>query len=162
MRVEPVAALVGHVAVPGDKSISHRAVLVGAICDGETHIRGFGRSEDTEATIAAVRALGVDVVEDDVDTIRVCGVGLRGLVEPSDAQRLDCGNAGTLMRLITGVLAGQSGRFELSGDESLSSRPMERVAEPLRRMGAVVTTTDGHAPLVVEGAPLHAITYELP
>ena len=158
MRVEPVAALVGHVAVPGDKSISHRAVLVGAICDGETHIRGFGRSEDTEATIAAVRALGVDVVEDDVDTIRVCGVGLRGLVEPSDARRLDCGNAGTLMRLITGVLAGQSGRFELSGDESLSSRPMERVAEPLRRMGAVVTTTDGHAPLVVEGAPLHAIT----
>ena len=152
-------ALVGHVAVPGDKSISHRAVLVGAVSDGETRVSGFGRSADTEATVAAVRALGADVDEYDVDTLTVRGVGLRGLREPDSA--LDCGNSGTLMRLLSGLLAGQSGRFELVGDESLAARPMERVAEPLRRMGARVETTDGHAPLVVEGAELHAIDYEL-
>jgi 3-phosphoshikimate 1-carboxyvinyltransferase len=161
MRVEPVAALVGHVAVPGDKGISHRALLVGALCERETLVRGFGRSADTEATIAAVRALGVGVVEEDVDTLRVRGVGLHGLLEPPDA--IDCANAGTLMRLAVGMLAGQPGRrFELTGDESLSVRPMERVAEPLRRMGARVATTDGHAPLVVGGASLSPITYELP
>ena len=160
MRVEPVAALAGHVAVPGDKSISHRAVLVGAICDGPTAVTGFGRSADTEATIAAVRALGAEVVEEDVDTLTVHGVGLRGLREPAAA--LDCGNAGTLMRLLPGILAGQTGRFELVGDESLSARPMERVADPLRRMGASFETTDGHAPIVVTGARLAPIDYELP
>ncbi|HEU0247469.1 MAG TPA: 3-phosphoshikimate 1-carboxyvinyltransferase [Gaiellaceae bacterium] len=160
MRVEPVPALEGHVAVPGDKSISHRAVLVGALCEGDVRVSGFGRSADTEATIAAVRALGVEVVEDDVDTLRVRGVGLRGLTEP--AASLDCENAGTLMRLVAGILAGQRGRFELVGDESLSARPMERVAEPLRRMGARVETTDGHAPVSIEGGELHAIDYELP
>src|SRR5574337_15506 len=145
MRVEPVAALVGHVAVPGDKSISHRAVLVSALCGGETRIRGFGRSADTEATITAVRALGAEVVEEEVDELVVRGVGLHGLREPGPGAPLDCGNAGTLMRLLTGMLAGQKGRrFELAGDASLSTRPMERVAEPLRRMGASVSTTDGH------------------
>ena len=160
MRIEPVSALDGHVAVPGDKSISHRAVLIGALCDGETRVSGFGRSADTEATIAAVRALGAEVIEEDVDTLRVRGAGLRGLQAPADA--IDCGNAGTLMRLLAGVLAGQEGRTELVGDSSLSSRPMERIAEPLRRMGATVETTEGHAPLVVQGAPLRAIDYELP
>jgi 3-phosphoshikimate 1-carboxyvinyltransferase len=161
MRIEPVPALVGHIAVPGDKSISHRAVLIGAVCEGETRVSGFGRSADTEATIAAVRALGVDVAEEDVDTLRVDGAGLRGLRDPGAP--IDCGNAGTLMRLLVGLLAGQEGqRFELVGDESLSGRPMERVAEPLRRMGATLETTEGHAPLVVGGAPLRAIDYELP
>ncbi len=160
MRVEPVPALEGHVAVPGDKSISHRAVLVGAICEGETRVSGFGRSADTEATIEAVRALGVRVDEPEVDALVVHGAGLRGLREPSHA--LDCGNAGTLMRLLAGILAGQRGRFELVGDESLSRRPMERIAGPLRTMGALVETTDGHAPLVVEGSELHAVRYELP
>jgi 3-phosphoshikimate 1-carboxyvinyltransferase len=161
MRVEPVPAVVGHVAVPGDKSISHRVVLVGAICDGETVVRGFGRSADTESTVEAVRALGVEVVDEDVDVLRISGRGLRGLREPDGP--VDCGNAGTLMRLVPGILAGQEGRrFELTGDDSLSSRPMERVAEPLRRMGARLETTDGHAPLVVEGGELHAIDYELP
>jgi 3-phosphoshikimate 1-carboxyvinyltransferase len=162
MHVEPVAALVGHVGVPGDKSISHRAVLIGALCEGETVVRGFGRSADTEATIAVVHALGAEVVEEDVDTVRVQGVGLRGLREPDPPSPLDCGNAGTLMRLLAGMVAGQTGRFELVGDESLSTRPMERVGEPLRRMGARVTTTDGHAPVVVEGARLRGIAYELP
>jgi 3-phosphoshikimate 1-carboxyvinyltransferase len=160
MRIEPVPALEGHVAVPGDKSISHRAVLVGALCEGDVRVSGFGRSADTEATIAAVRALGVDVVEDDVDSLRVRGVGLRGFTQPSES--LDCANAGTLMRLVAGILAGQRGRFELVGDASLSTRPMERVAEPLRRMGAQVETTDGHAPVSIEGGELRAIDYELP
>jgi 3-phosphoshikimate 1-carboxyvinyltransferase len=160
VRIEPVAALDAHVAVPGDKSISHRAVLIGAVCEGETRIAGFGRSADTEATIAAVRALGVEVVEEDIDQLLVRGIGLGGL-RPPDAP-IQCGNAGTLMRLLAGLLAGQDGRFELVGDSSLSARPMERVAEPLRRMGAHVETTDGRAPLVVDGATLHAIDYELP
>ncbi|HLB04564.1 MAG TPA: 3-phosphoshikimate 1-carboxyvinyltransferase [Gaiellaceae bacterium] len=160
MRVEPVPALRGHVAVPGDKSISHRAVLVGAICEGEVRISRFGRSADTESTIEAVRALGVRVEEEDVDSLTVHGVGLRGLRAPTAP--LDCGNSGTLMRLVAGILAGQPGRFELVGDDSLSSRPMERIAEPLRLMGATVETTDGHAPLTIEGGPLAPIRYELP
>jgi len=161
VKIEPVPALVGHLAVPGDKSISHRVVLVATICEGETRVSGFGRSADTEATIAAARALGADVAEDDVDTIRVRGVGLRGVLEP-DAP-IQCANAGTLLRLLTGVLAGQEGRtFELVGDVSLSTRPMERVAEPLRRMGATVETTEGHPPVIVSGEPLAAIDYELP
>jgi 3-phosphoshikimate 1-carboxyvinyltransferase len=160
MRIEPVAALVAHVAVPGDKSISHRALLIASVCEGQTRISGFGRSVDTEATMAAVRALGAEVVEEDVDVLLVRGVGLRGL-RPPDAS-IDCGNAGTLMRLLAGLLAGQQGRFELVGDASLTARPMERVAEPLRRMGGIVETTDGHAPLVVGGAALRSIDYELP
>ena len=130
MRVEPVTRLVGHIAVPGDKSISHRAVLLGAICDGETRVTGFGRSADTEATIEAVRALGITVYEHDHDTLRIFGKGLRGLVSPG--RPIDCANAGTLVRLLAGILAGQSGQqFELTGDASLSARPMERVTEPL-------------------------------
>lgn len=161
MRIEPAAALVGHVAVPGDKSISHRAVLLAAICEGETRIAGFGRSADTEATIAAVRALGVVVDEPDVDSLVVHGVGLRGLQEP-DAP-LDCGNAGTLARLLAGLLAGQEGkRFELVGDASLSARPMARIAVPLSRMGAAIETSEGRLPLGIEGRNLHGIAYEVP
>jgi 3-phosphoshikimate 1-carboxyvinyltransferase len=160
VRVAPATALVGHIAVPGDKSISHRAVLVGAICDGETRVSGFGRSGDTEATIAAVRALGVRVDELDVDTLVVDGVGLHGL-EPPGAP-IDCGNAGTLLRLLAGILAGRHGRFELTGDESLRARPVDRVAEPLARMGARVETRDGRPPLAIEGGDLHAIEYRLP
>jgi len=160
MRVEPVPELVGHVAVPGDKSISHRALLVAAIAEGETPIQGFGRSADTESTLAAIATLGAQVEEHDVDTLTVTGVGLRGLRQPPEP--IECGNAGTLMRLLAGILAGQDGRFELVGDASLSARPMERVAVPLRRMGARVSTADGHAPLTVEGGELHAIDYVLP
>lgn len=161
MRVEPTRRLVGHLAVPGDKSISHRSVLLGALCDGETRVRGFGRSADTEATIAAVRALGAGVEEIGDDTLRIDGVGLRGLVAP-DAP-IDCANAGTLVRLLAGLLAGQAGqRFELTGDASLSARPMRRVTEPLGRMGAALETDDGHLPMVIEGRPLQGIAYELP
>jgi 3-phosphoshikimate 1-carboxyvinyltransferase len=161
MKIHPAAALVGHVAVPGDKSISHRAVLLGAICEGEARISGFGRSADTEATIAAVRALGVAVDEPEVDTVIVRGVGLRGL---RAAERpIECGNAGTLARLLAGILAGQEERvFELAGDESLSARPMERISIPLARMGADIETTDGRLPLRIVGRQLQGIAYELP
>jgi 3-phosphoshikimate 1-carboxyvinyltransferase len=155
LRIEPAVAVVGHVAVPGDKSISHRGVLLGAIAEGETRVRGFGRAGDTEATIGAVRALGVSVDELADDELVVDGGSLR-------SGSVDCANAGTLMRLLAGLVAGREGRFELTGDDSLSSRPMDRIAEPLRRMGARVETTDGHAPLVVEGTQLHGIDYELP
>jgi 3-phosphoshikimate 1-carboxyvinyltransferase len=159
--VEPVSRLVGHIAVPGDKSISHRAVLIGALCEGETRVTGFGRSADTEATIAAVRALGIDVYEHGPETLRVFGRGLEGLSPPG--RPIDCANAGTLVRLIAGILAGQQGAsFELSGDDSLSRRPMERISEPLRRMGAELETTDGHLPMRVEGRVLRGIAYELP
>jgi 3-phosphoshikimate 1-carboxyvinyltransferase len=157
MRIEPAVSLEGHFAVPGDKSISHRALLLGAVSDGDAVVRGFGRSGDTSSTLAAVRALGVQV-DDDGDLLTVHGVGLRGL----QAASVDCGNAGTLARLIVGLLAFQNGTFTLTGDESLSARPMERVAEPLRRMGAQIETTDGHLPLTITGAPLEAIDYELP
>jgi 3-phosphoshikimate 1-carboxyvinyltransferase len=161
MRVDPVPALDGHVAVPGDKSISHRAVLVGAICEGETRVTGFGRSADTESTIAAVRALGVEVEEHDVDTLTVHGVGLRGLRAPDGP--IDCGNAGTLVRLLAGILAGQEGQeFELTGDESLSARPMERIATPLELMGAGVETANGRLPLGIQGRPLRGVAYALP
>src|SRR5690348_2678831 len=130
MRIEPAATLDGHFAVPGDKSISHRALLLGAVADGETRIHGFGRSSDTESTIAAVRVLGAEVHE--AEMITVGGVGLRNLRSAA----IDCGNAGTLARLVTGLLAFQNGEFTLTGDGSLSSRPMERVAAPLRGMGA--------------------------
>ena len=159
MRIEPAAAIRGDIAVPGDKSISHRALLLGAIADGVSEIDGFGASNDTLSTAAAVRALGAGV-EVDGDRVRVEGVGLRGLKEPGGP--LDCGNAGTLMRLLPGILAGHEGRFELVGDESLTTRPMERIAEPLRAMGAQVETDDGHAPVVVEGGALSAIRWELP
>jgi 3-phosphoshikimate 1-carboxyvinyltransferase len=148
MRVEPAASLVGHVVVPGDKSISHRAVLIGALGDGETRVGGFGRSGDTQATVDAMRALGAEVEDVADDELVVRGVGLRGL----RAGSVDCGNAGTLMRLLTGIVAGQEGEFTLTGDESLSTRPMERIAAPLRRLGATVETTEGHAPLVVRGS----------
>ena len=160
MKIEPAVALAGHIAVPGNKSISHRAIMLGAVGEGETLIRGFGRSEDTESTIAAVRALGVTVHEDDVDTLRVEGVGLRGL-RGADGP-IDCGNSGTTLRLLAGLLAGQSGSFELTGDDSLRRRPMDRIADPLASMGARVETEEGRPPMRIEGGRLTAIRYELP
>jgi 3-phosphoshikimate 1-carboxyvinyltransferase len=157
MKVEPAASLEGHFAVPGDKSVSHRALLLGAVSDGDTVIRGWGRSADTESTLGAVRALGVQVGEGG-DQLTVEGVGLHGL----RSAEIDCGNAGTLARLLPGLLAFQEGTFTLTGDESLSARPMERIAEPLRRMGAQIETTGGHLPMTITGGRLHAIDYELP
>jgi 3-phosphoshikimate 1-carboxyvinyltransferase len=160
VKVLPAASVQGGVALPGDKSISHRSVLIGAIAEGESRIAGFGRSGDTESTIAAVRTLGVQVDEEG-DRLRIVGSGLRGLREPG--RPIDCGNAGTLARLLPGILAGQQGRqFELTGDESLRSRPMNRVAEPLAVMGAGVETEAGRLPLGIDARPLRAVRYELP
>ena len=166
MKIEPASALRGHIAVPGDKSISHRAVLLGAIGEGETTVRGFGRSGDTEATIAAVRALGVTVHEDDVDSLRIEGVGLRGLREPDGP--IDCGNSGTTLRLLAGILAGQQGRFELTGDESLRRRPVDRIAGAARpRWARALESDDGKPPLDDRGRraardPLRAAGRERP
>jgi 3-phosphoshikimate 1-carboxyvinyltransferase len=159
MRVEPAAAVRGAIAVPGVKGISQRAVLLGAVADGSSRIRGFGRAADTESAIHVVRSLGAEVDEDG-DEVTVHGMGLRGLAAPSSP--IDCGNAGTVLRLVSGLLAGQTGTFELVGDESLSARPHERVAAPLREMGADVQTTDGHAPVVITGGRLRPVRYELP
>ena len=154
MRIEPAAAIRGDLAVPGDKSISHRALLLGAIADGESEIEGFGASKDTLSTAAAVRALGAGV-EVDGDRVRVEGVGLRGLKEPGGP--LDCGNAGTLMRLLPGILAGQRGAS--SSSATSRSRPGRWSGSPSRSraMGARVETEDGHAPLVVEGGALEPV-----
>jgi 3-phosphoshikimate 1-carboxyvinyltransferase len=160
VEVGPAVLLRGDLAVPGDKSISHRALLLGAIAEGDSVLERLGLSADTLATAEAMRTLGAGV-DVNRDSARVTGVGLRGLRVPKEP--IDCANAGTLMRLLAGILAGQEGRFELVGDESLSRRPLERIAEPLTRMGAVVETTEGHAPLVVEGrVALEPIHYELP
>jgi 3-phosphoshikimate 1-carboxyvinyltransferase len=159
VAVEPAASVRGDLAVPGDKSISHRALLIGAIADGESSVSRLGISDDVLSTVNAVRSLGVEV-DLDGDEARVAGRGLRGLAVPETP--IDCGNAGTLLRLLAGILAGQGGRFELVGDESLSRRPLERIAEPLALMDARVGTTDGHAPVVVEGGALRPIRYELP
>ena len=160
MKIEPAASIEGAIAVPGNKGTSQRAVLLGALTDGESEIRGFGRAADTESAIAVVRQLGVEVGDGGGETVRVSGVGLRGLTEPGEP--LDCGNAGTVLRLASGVVAGQEGRFVLTGDESLRARPHERIAEPLRLMGARVETTNGGAPVLIEGGKLAAIRYELP
>jgi len=159
MKVEPAGSVRGALAVPGTKSISHRALLLGAIAEGETRIRGFGHAGDTEATIDALRALGVEI-DAGGDIVRVQGAGLRGLRAPSEP--IDCRNAGTLLRLLAGILAGQEGTFVLTGDESLVARPMERIAVPLREMGARVETTEGRPPLTIAGGPLRPIRYELP
>jgi 3-phosphoshikimate 1-carboxyvinyltransferase len=160
MRIEPAARVDGHIAVPGDKSISHRALLIGALAEGSTRIERFGRSGDTLATVEVLRSLGVRIDEEDVDTLVVHGVGLRGFRPPGAP--LDCANAGTLARLLTGALAFQEGRYELVGDESLSQRPMGRVVEPLTQMGADIRARAGRLPLVVEGRPLRGIDYTSP
>jgi 3-phosphoshikimate 1-carboxyvinyltransferase len=159
-RVEPAAALVGDIAVPGVKGLCQRAALLAAVADGVSEIRGFGHAADTDAALDAVRALGATVSEPSPGRIRIEGVGLRGLRAPDGP--IDCRNAGTLLRLLAGVLAGQEGRFVLTGDESLSSRPHERIAIPLRQMGAEVETTNGSAPVTISGGTLEPTTYVLP
>src|SRR5439155_21335262 len=147
--VAPAVSLRGAVAVPGDKSISHRALLVGAISEGEVEITGLGRSADTDSTIAALRRLGVEVDDAGADAVRLRGAGMQGLRAPGTA--IDCGNAGTLARLLAGILAGQRGqRFELTGDESLRARPMDRVADPLVELGAAVEASEGRLPMRIE------------
>ncbi len=159
--VSPEGAVTGELIVPGDKSISHRAVILAALAQGTSHIHGLLMGDDVLATLTAMRVLGVTITEPEADHVIVQGVGLHGLSAPSQA--LDLGNSGTSMRLLAGVLAGQPFSTTLTGDASLSKRPMQRVAEPLRLMGAKVNTTEGKPPLVIEGGqPLKGIHYTLP
>ena len=150
----------GDVTVPGDKSVSHRAVLLGGIAEGTTEVENFLESEDCLATLNAMRAMGVNVERPAAGRVVIDGVGLHGLAAPKGP--LDMGNAGTAMRLSMGLLAGQSFDTTLIGDESLSRRPMERAAEPLRRMGARIATTDGHPPVrITGGARLKGLEVDL-
>jgi len=160
-RAQPVDGIGGTITVPGDKSISHRALLLGAIAEGPTLIHGFLDGEDCLATRAALEALGVAIYKNALQPVRADGVGLHGLRAP--AKVLDLGNSGTGIRLLTGLLAGQPFASELTGDASLRARPMERVAAPLRAMGARIETTDGKPPVRVQGgAALTGIDHELP
>ncbi len=151
----------GEVRVPGDKSISHRALLLGAITDGRSSVRGILRSGDTDSSARVLRALGVEIAPLDAETT-VVGRGLRGLV--AAAQSLDCGNSGTTARLLLGILAAQRFTSTLTGDESLSRRPMRRVADPLRAMGATIERSVEHdgLPLSITGAELHGVMWHTP
>ncbi|MDX8401724.1 MAG: 3-phosphoshikimate 1-carboxyvinyltransferase, partial [Mariprofundaceae bacterium] len=155
-------ALAGRLRVPGDKSISHRAVMLAALADGDTEVRGFLPGEDNLATAAMFEAMGVgiDWLNEARTHLRVHGVGLHGLTEPE--RPLDAGNSGTCARLMTGVLAGQDCFSVLVGDASLHRRPMRRVVEPMRRMGARIDGRDGgnRLPLAIRGGGLRAIRHE--
>jgi 3-phosphoshikimate 1-carboxyvinyltransferase len=160
-RVLPCAGVRGDISVPGDKSISHRALMLGGIADGVTQISGFLASEDCLATLAALKSMGVRIERLQDSQVRVHGVGRDGLAASSAA--LDVGNAGTAIRLLIGLLAGQRFDSTLIGDASLMRRPMERVAKPLRTMGARIDTVDGRPPVQIHGgAPLQGIDYVMP
>lgn len=161
-RVAPGGTLAGEMRVPGDKSISHRAIMLGALADGETVVTGFLEGADSLATLAAFRHMGVEIEGPRAGRLRIRGVGRDGLRAPSAP--LDVGNAGTAMRLLCGLLAGQPFASTLVGDASLSRRPMRRVTEPLARMGAdIETSAAGTAPLSIRAVTrLHGIDYAMP
>lgn len=155
-------ALQGKVRVPGDKSISHRSIMFGSLAEGVSHISGFLEGEDSLNTLRAFQAMGVEIEGPDEGKVSIHGVGMYGLKAP--AKTLDLGNSGTSMRLLSGLLAGQRFDVELSGDASLSKRPMKRVTDPLAAMGAKVSTADGgKPPLKISGnQTLNSISYQMP
>jgi 3-phosphoshikimate 1-carboxyvinyltransferase len=159
-RFDPSGPLRGTLRAPGDKSLSHRAALMGAMCADPVHVTGYLDAADTRSTLNAVRALGALVEEGAPDTPTIRGPGLRAAVEAD----IDVGNAGTLMRLLPGWLAGQpGGAWTLDGDDSIRRRPVDRIATPLELMGARIEAREGRfAPFVVRGAPLSGIEYALP
>jgi 3-phosphoshikimate 1-carboxyvinyltransferase len=159
LRIEPVSRLAGSLTPPPDKSISHRAAMLAAMSEGNTSVRNYLRAEDTDSTLAAMQHLGAQV-SDDRGLLEIGGVGLRGAA----SSQIDVGNAGTLLRILPGWLAGQpAGTWTLDGDESIRRRPVDRIAEPLRLMGASVECRDGRLPpLTIAGGELEGIRYELP
>lgn len=161
-HLTPGGSLTGKIRVPGDKSISHRSIMLGSLAEGTTHIQGFLEGEDSLATLNAFRAMGVKIEGPDKGRVTVHGVGLKGLRAPD--QPLDCGNSGTSMRLLSGILAGQDFDTVMTGDASLSKRPMRRVAEPLTVMGArIETSPNGTLPLKIFGKQrLKGIDYRMP
>ena len=158
MKFSSASPLRGRLNVPGDKSISHRSIMFGALARGTTEISNFLKGADCLSTISCFRAMGVDI-EENQETILVHGKGLRGLKRPD--QVLDCGNSGTTTRLISGILAAQDFDVTLTGDESIQKRPMKRIIDPLSLMGADIKSVreNGCAPLHITGAPLHGISY---
>jgi len=161
-EVSPGGSIGGHIRVPGDKSISHRAIMLGSLAEGATEVDGFLQGEDTLATLAAFRAMGVGIEHPAEGCLRIHGVGLQGLKAP--AGPLDLGNSGTSMRLLAGLLAGQPFDSELTGDASLRRRPMRRVVTPLAKMGASIELqADDMPPLKIHGGrSLRGIEYALP
>ncbi len=160
--VKPGGLLTGSVRVPGDKSISHRSIMLGSLADGVTHVTGFLEGEDSLATLQAFRNMGVQIDGPEDGVVVIHGVGMHGLQRPESA--LNLGNSGTSMRLLSGLLAGQGFDSTLVGDSSLSSRPMRRVTDPLGQMGAqIVSTAAGSAPLQIQGGgKLSGIDYPMP
>ena len=158
MIFKPVKHLSGEVTIPGDKSISHRAVMFGSLADGLTEVTNFLQGADCLSTIEAFRKMGIEI-ENTPEKILIHGRGLHGLTAPSSV--LDMGNSGTTTRLISGILAGQSFECTLTGDASIQKRPMRRIMEPLSMMGAKLVSVNGNdcAPLRITGAPLHGIHY---
>lgn len=161
MAITKVKSLKGEITVPGDKSISHRGVMFGAISEGITELTGFLDGADCRSTISCFKAMGIDITQEH-DHVVIHGKGLKGLSAPS--KMLDVGNSGTTTRLISGILAGQSFISSLNGDESIQKRPMGRIITPLKSMGAHIKSIkdNGCAPLEIGGAPLHAIHYDSP
>jgi 3-phosphoshikimate 1-carboxyvinyltransferase len=160
-KAHPVMRVFGTMSVPGDKSISHRALMLSGIAEGVSDVSGFLASEDCLASLAAMRALGVRIEQISATHVLIHGVGMHGLTGASRA--LDMGNAGTAIRLFTGLLSAQKFDSQLIGDASLMKRPMERVAKPLREMGADVRTRNGTPPVDIGGMRrLHGIDYQMP
>lgn len=158
--IHPTESLLGEVSIPPDKSIAHRTALLSAIAEGTSQIVNYPDSADPQSTLACLGQLGIEYEEED-GILHVHGKGLNGLQPPKEP--LDCGNSGTTMRLISGILAGQEFDSTLIGDASLSKRPMARIANPLKEMGASIALTEGHAPIHIKGTTsLKGMTYELP
>ena len=161
-KVQPGGKLAGRIRVPGDKSVSHRSIMLGSLASGTTHVTGFLEGDDSLATLKAFQDMGVKIEGPVNGKVTIHGVGLRGLKKPSNP--LDMGNSGTAMRLMSGILAGQNFECELIGDASLSKRPMKRVTDPLSEMGAKITTANGGMPPlnISNGKNLTAIDYIMP
>ena len=159
VRVLPAKNILGSVAFPGDKSISHRYGMLAGLAEGTSRFRNFSTGADCASTLACMQALGAKIehLEDGMLSVTGTAGKLRAPSEP-----LDCGNSGSTMRMLSGILAGQSFSSEMAGDASLSRRPMRRIVEPLQQMGAHIETTEGHAPLRVQGAALKGIDYTTP
>ena len=158
-RITPARAIGGSVQLPGDKSISHRYALLAALAEGTTRLTNFSTGADPWSSLGCSEALGASVTRTEDGAIAITGTS-GTLAAP--AQPLDCGNSGSTMRMLAGLLAPHPGQFTLVGDASLTRRPMERVRKPLAEMGATLRLTDGHAPMVIEGRPLRAIDYTTP
>ena len=157
--IQPTLKLTGEIAVPGDKSISHRALILGAVANGRTIVTGISTAADVNSTRTCLQDLGVPIISQSGELI-IDGVGINGLKPP--IKKLDAGNSGTSMRLLAGILAGQNFSTTITGDESLCKRPMKRIIEPLEKMGAIIESEQGYPPLTVHGGNLRAIEYKMP